>query len=150
MNLIEKLGGYEKAKDYLKNLESIPMCEQTEDAILSLPFELLEYRRANNIFEVGDAVVLKDPNDALDRNKLGKGEVLEIKNINFSDHLIFECSPYGHSQKWFKHATDAEIKAGHRIDHGAPTNEGADNFSHFDHCSDIRNHISPNTVVIER
>ena len=34
--------------------------------------------------------------------------------------------------------------------HGAPTNEGADNFSHFDHCSDIRNHISPNTVVIER
>ena len=25
-----------------------------------------------------------------------------------------------------------------------------DNFSHFDHCSDIRNHISPNTVVIER
>ena len=34
--------------------------------------------------------------------------------------------------------------------HGTPTNEGADNFSHFDHCSDIRNHISPNTVVIER
>lgn len=33
---------------------------------------------------------------------------------------------------------------------GAPTNDGADNFSHFDHCSDIRNHISPNTVVIER
>ena len=25
-----------------------------------------------------------------------------------------------------------------------------DNFSHFDHCTDIRNHISPNTVVIER
>ena len=34
--------------------------------------------------------------------------------------------------------------------HGTPTNEGADNFSHFDHCSDIRNHISPNTKVIEK
>lgn len=34
--------------------------------------------------------------------------------------------------------------------HGTTTNDGADNFSHFDHCSDIKNHISPNTVVIER
>ena len=25
-----------------------------------------------------------------------------------------------------------------------------DNLSHFDHCSDIRNHVSPNTVVTER
>ena len=25
-----------------------------------------------------------------------------------------------------------------------------DNLSHFDHCSDIANHISPNTKVIER
>ena len=24
-----------------------------------------------------------------------------------------------------------------------------DNLSHFDHCSDIRNHVSPNTRVIE-
>ena len=34
--------------------------------------------------------------------------------------------------------------------HGTPTNEGTDNLSHFDHCSDIANHISPNTKVIER
>ena len=34
--------------------------------------------------------------------------------------------------------------------HGTTTNDGADNFSHFDHCSDIKNHISPSTVVIER
>ena len=34
--------------------------------------------------------------------------------------------------------------------HGTPTNEGTDNLSHFDHCSDIRNHVSPNTVVTER
>ena len=24
-----------------------------------------------------------------------------------------------------------------------------DNLSHFDHCSDIRNHLSPNTVVVD-
>lgn len=34
--------------------------------------------------------------------------------------------------------------------HGTPTNEGTDNLSHFDHCGDIANHISPNTKVIER
>ena len=35
-------------------------------------------------------------------------------------------------------------------DHGTPTNEGTDNLSHFDHCSDIANHISPLTKVTER
>ena len=33
--------------------------------------------------------------------------------------------------------------------HGTPTNEGTDNLSHFDHCTDIRNHISPNTIVLD-
>ena len=40
------------------------------------------------------------------------------------------------------------------MNHGTPTNEGTsntDNLSHFtDNCTDIRNHISPNTKVIER
>jgi len=35
-------------------------------------------------------------------------------------------------------------------EHGTPTNKGTDNLSHFDHCTDIRNHISPLTGVIER
>ena len=34
--------------------------------------------------------------------------------------------------------------------HGTPTNEGTDNLSYFDHCSDIANHISPLTKVTER
>ena len=34
--------------------------------------------------------------------------------------------------------------------HGTPTNKGTDNLSHFDHCSDIANHISPLTKVTER
>lgn len=60
-------------------------------------------------------------------------------------------------QKWFEYygwcdPMDMAIKLSELrtaiANHGTPTNEGADNFSHFDHCSDIRNHISPNTVVI--
>ena len=35
-------------------------------------------------------------------------------------------------------------------EHGTPTNKGTDNLSHFDHCTDICNHISPLTGVIER
>ena len=35
-------------------------------------------------------------------------------------------------------------------DHGTPTNKGTDNLSHFDHCTDIANHISPLTKVTER
>ena len=36
--------------------------------------------------------------------------------------------------------------------HGAPTNKGttANSGAGFDHCSDIANHISPNTKVFER
>lgn len=34
--------------------------------------------------------------------------------------------------------------------HGTPTNKGTDNLSHFDHCSDIANHISPLTKVTDR
>lgn len=105
MNLIEQLGGYEAAKaegeewgfdDFLNN-------------------QLLEYRRQHNIFEVGDEVVFKDSSHALDRCGLGSGEVLVIKDIDFYDYLIFECSSHGHGKKWFRHATDEEIKAGRRL-----------------------------------
>lgn len=59
-NIIEQLGGYEKAKEYLKTLESIPMHEQTEDTIMWLPHELLEHRRQNNIYEEGDWIIYDD------------------------------------------------------------------------------------------
>ena len=40
------------------------------------------------------------------------------------------------------------------MNHGTPTNEGTrntDNLSHLtDNCTDIRNHLSPLTQVIER
>ena len=58
MNLIEQLGGYEKAKGYLeKHPFKIYSCKDTLDKI-SLSNALLQHRRENNIFEVGDKVVL--------------------------------------------------------------------------------------------
>lgn len=36
------------------------------------------------------------------------------------------------------------------MNHGTPTNEGTRNTDITDNCTDIRNHISPNTKVIER
>lgn len=114
MNLIEQLGGYENSKCYLESCGDM-------DSIggftpLQIQEALLEYRRQHNIFEIGDKVVFKDGSHALDRCDLGSGAVLVIKDIDFYDYLIFECSPHGHGQKWFRHATDEEIKAGKRLE----------------------------------
>lgn len=57
MNLIEQLGGYERAKhefEMIKEMKPIYPGEiETNDRLL------LEYRRQHNIFEVGDKVVIK-------------------------------------------------------------------------------------------
>lgn len=122
MNLIEQLGGYECAAYEYKNTllaDDFPYVIKATGTKFTRPElgdELLEHRRQHNIFEVGDKVVFKDGSHALDRCDLGSGEVLVIKDIDFYDYLIFECSPHGHGQKWFRHATDAEIKAGKRLE----------------------------------
>lgn len=108
MNLIEQLGGYETAKAYLVNLEKIPMHEQTEDTIVWLPDMLLQYRRENNIFEVGDWVIpIKQPESEF-------MHAIQIERIGV----------YGgfYDTKWrllsiskFRHATPQEIEAGRRL-----------------------------------
>ena len=54
MNLIERLGGYERAKiiQGSREMGGLPYDLDLEDA-------LLQYRRQHNIFEVGDAVIRK-------------------------------------------------------------------------------------------
>ena len=54
------------------------------------------------------------------------------------------------SDAWFYHEILLSDLRTAIADHGAPTNEGTDNLSHFDHCTDIANHISPLTKVTER
>ena len=102
MNLIERLGGYEAAKaegekwgfdDFLNN-------------------QLLEYRRQHNIFEVGDKVKAKD-------HQFGFDELFRIDDFFANDDGVNlavlddgDCYPIS----FLEHATDAEIKAGKRLE----------------------------------
>ena len=88
MNLIEQLGGYEKAKVILQTVG------HEHDAML------LEYRRQHNIFEVKDKVVVKAepfwPEDYL------------IQTVG-QEHI-----GKWYMSAW-RHATPEEIKAGRRL-----------------------------------
>jgi len=101
MDLIEQLGGYDSAKakcDRAKKegylLLSVPVENGFGDIyVYKVEAALLEYRRANNIFEVGDAMIIPS-----------RGNGIFYFNALFSDSDIAEA----------RHATDAEIKAGKR------------------------------------
>ena len=90
MNLIEKLGGYENAKAKFRDNGSLH-AERLKTA-------LLEYRRANNIFEVGDVACYKN-------------------HINSSNTLFkfFHNDEYLDIIHILRHATPQEIEAGHRL-----------------------------------
>lgn len=108
MNLIEQLGGYERAK-YFK--ENVAMTGKKRD---SLEAELLGYRRQHNIFEVGDKVIIvqkvwgEDPWDDL-------CYVFNAKTHHIVGVGIDISVGFGSSQA-YRHATDAEIKAGKRLE----------------------------------
>ena len=99
MNLIEQLGGYERAKhefEMIKEMKPVYPGEiETNDRLL------LEYRRQHNIFEVGDKVVIK-------------------AEPFWPEDYIIQTVGQEHIGKWYmaawKHATDAEIKAGKRLE----------------------------------
>ena len=113
MNLIELLGGYERAKhefEMIKEMKPIYLGEiETNDRLL------LEYRRQHNIFEVGDAVIRKWNGRLyyliVDIDNDGQEFLIHHdKGAKFKDCRIFDniCN--------FKHATDEEIKAGKRLE----------------------------------
>lgn len=108
MNLIEQLGGYERAKyefEMIKEMKSIYPGEiETNNRLL------LEYRRQHNIFEVGDKVV-----SALDGDEDWKNAVCEILAFHKKMAITtgFSCAIHHYD---YRHATDAEIKAGKRLE----------------------------------
>ena len=108
MNLIEQLGGYERAKhefEMIKEMKPTYLGEiETNDRLL------LEYRRQHNIFEVGDKVVSR----CADK---------EIRIFTYQEtigrNILVKCKKgkgYCYPKKWFSHANDAEIKAGKRLE----------------------------------
>ena len=102
MSLIEKLGGYDRASK-IANCES-GVVHPTK----SLLDALLEYRRANNIFEVGDKVV-----STLDGDEDWKNAVCKILAFHKKMAITtgFSCAIHHYH---YRHATDEEIKAGRR------------------------------------
>ena len=108
MNLIEQLGGYEETK---KHLDSCWCDDDNKAYILE---NLLEYRRQNNIFEVGDKVVFIE--SELKNPRLMT--VIEVREP-ICGFLMAECSlgiTNGFYPSRYRHATDAEIKAGKRLE----------------------------------
>lgn len=112
MNLIEQLGGYEKAKGWIEvNAIDVDWLQ-----LGKYRKELLEYRRQHNIFEVGDKVVeITDypSNDVLTvKSIFDKLLVCESDDFNASYVLSNKYKPYF----YVRHATDAEIEAGKRLE----------------------------------
>lgn len=100
MNLIEQLGGYERAKRELelKEQNSVLQCciavtaEMIRDA-------LLEYRREHKMYEVGDKYVML---------KLWHDDLMTVEDGEMDE-------PWW-NERIIRHAYDAEIDANRRLD----------------------------------
>ena len=105
---INELGGYEVAKE-----RSTPwLANHGENWRNVKEATLLEYRRQHNIFEVGDKVKAKD-------HQFGFDELFRIDDFFANDDGVNlavlddgDCYPIS----FLEHATDAEIKAGKRLE----------------------------------
>ena len=120
MNLIEQLGGYEKAKAFLNatsfTIDELIMMQRSGLRTQHVEKALLEYRRQHNIFEVGDKVVDTDgffdwlcKVDYLSTD----GRVVMYKHDQRRGDTAFSTWP---PIRRVRHATDAEIKAGKRLE----------------------------------
>ena len=133
MNIIEQLGGYEKLKPhfaltdrvigythvYLNGNNHYCFLDERVDYIIpdrailikDVFDALLEYRRQQNIFEVGDKVVFRKcsgiggASDVID--------LMTVKSIDaFGVRMTNSLCPWAIQ---IRHATDEEIKAGKRL-----------------------------------
>lgn len=102
MNLIEQLGGYEKAEQEFeaRKRSGIQACE--------LERQLLQYRREHGIFEVGDCVIVD-----------GHEGVYQIQYVyeGACGYGMWQGRRFSHSMIE-RHATDEEIKAKMRLEVG--------------------------------
>lgn len=115
MNLIEQLGGYERAKDGLHRLKlekkDLLTCGDLVVVESEIDAALIDYRRQHNIFEAGDKVVFREcsgiggASDAID--------LMTVKSIDaFGVRMTNSLCPWAIQ---IRHATPEEIKAGRRL-----------------------------------
>lgn len=123
-DLIEQLGGYAAAKEVFEQVKARDHKYAQNFERPALDRALLEYRRANNIFEVGDMAIKTHPKNTILWPVLGVykngGVWLDYKGFCWKPPRV-------------RHATDAEIKAGHRL----PQLEVLDDID-----------IPPNTIIL--
>lgn len=104
MNLIEQLGGYEKAKGWIEvNAIDVDWLQ-----LGKYRKELLEYRRQHNIFEAGDFIVYGSITALFIVEQEGTPMLLRHSRTG----RIFR-KPVGGNMR---HANDEEIKAGKRLE----------------------------------
>ena len=106
MNLIEQLGGYERAKhefEMIKEMKPIYPGEiETNDRLL------LEYRRQHNIFEPDDYII----HDG--ELKVFAMWSSAVEGCAYIGYAYAENGEMAHKDE-FRHATPEEIKAGRRL-----------------------------------
>lgn len=106
MNLIEQLGGYEKASSFL--IESNGADWNGVFYMPKLKKALLEYRRQHNIFEEGDKIVFIDD--------FMHGELMTVawtrKGEVWMDGGAKRCTDLS----MIRHADDGELEAGKRLE----------------------------------
>lgn len=112
MNLIERLGGYERAKAFLNatsfTIDELIMMQRSGLRTQHVEKALLEHRRQHNIFEEGDIIVFVDDfmhDELMVVAWTRKGEV-------WMDEGAKRCTDLS----MIRHATDEEIKAGKRLE----------------------------------
>ena len=100
--MINSFDEYEKAKSKLRDNGSLH-AERLKKA-------LLEYRRQHNIYEIGDKIV-----STLDGSEDWKNAICEILAFHKKMAITtgFSCAIHHYD---YRHATDEEISAGHRIE----------------------------------
>ena len=112
MNLIEQLGGYERAKDGLHRLKlekkDLLTCGDLVVVESEIDAALIEYRRQHNIFEPDDYII----HDG--ELKVFAMWSSAVEGCAYIGYAYAENGEMAHKDE-FRHATDEEIKAGRRL-----------------------------------
>ncbi len=113
MNLIEQLGGYERAKDGLHRLKlekkDLLTCGDLVVVESEIDAALIEYRRQHNIFETDDYII----HDG--ELKVFAMWSSAVEGCAYIGYAYAENGQMAHKDE-FRHATDEEIKAGKRLE----------------------------------
>ena len=112
MNLIEQLGGYEHLNGFYKRAVAHGFI------LTEIKEELLKYRRQHNIFEVEDRVVIESyRNTCISCGRPSQYSIGDLMVIHNLDGNVISDDDYNFiDYRDVRHATDAEIKAGKRLE----------------------------------